>query len=91
MSGGGDMPVSVYLITICLPLGTVLVVFAMKYVSAVLQARARMANDGAYQLLAEKAVAAQAENQALLSAVRGELSQVSSSLAAVEKILRQVQ
>lgn len=87
----GDMTVSVYLLTICLPLATVLVVFAMKYVSAALQARARMANDGAYQLLADKAVAAQADNQAALSAIRAELSQVSSSLAAVEKILRQVQ
>jgi hypothetical protein len=91
MSGGGDMPISVYLLTICLPLGTVLVVFAMKYLSAVLQARARMANDGMYESLAEKALAAQTENQAALSAMRAELSEVSSSLAAIEKILRQVQ
>ena len=32
----GDMTVSVYLLTICLPLATVLVVFAMKYVSEAL-------------------------------------------------------
>ncbi len=85
-----EMRVSMYLLTICLPLATVLIVFAMKYISAALQARARLANDGLYQALAEKAVSAQVENQALLSAIRSELSQTTASLAAVEKLLRQV-
>ena len=85
-----EMRVSMYLLTICLPLATVLIVFAMKYISAALQARARLANDGLYQALVEKAVSAQVENQALLSAIRSELSQTTASLAAVEKLLRQV-
>ena len=61
-----EMRVSMYLLTICLPLATVLIVFAMKYISAALQARARLANDGLYQALAEKAVSAQVGNLAHL-------------------------
>jgi uncharacterized membrane protein len=71
--------------------GTILVVFGMKYFSAVYAARARLANDDAYRTLAEKAVAAQSENQASLIAVQAELSKVSATLAAVEKILKQVE
>jgi hypothetical protein len=40
MATGGDMPISVYLLTIFLLLGTVLLIFGMKYFSAVFQARA---------------------------------------------------
>ncbi|HEY5411523.1 MAG TPA: hypothetical protein VIJ94_12435 [Caulobacteraceae bacterium] len=90
MHSGGDMPISVYLITICLPLATVLIIFAMKYASAAFQARARLANDAEYQALIENATAAQSETLAAVSAMRGELSRISASLAAVEKILQQV-
>jgi hypothetical protein len=70
--------------------GTILFVFGMKYFSAVYAARARLANDTALQSLAEKAVAAQSENQASLTAIQAELAKVTASLAAVEKILKQV-
>jgi hypothetical protein len=91
MANGGDMPVWLYLLTISLILGTILVVFGMKYFSALFQARARLANDALYRTLAEKAVAAQSENQVVLSAIRTELASVSASLGAVEKILQQVE
>ena len=52
------MTIALYLLTLCLPLGTILLIFGMRYVSAVLQARARLANDGAYRQIAEKAVTA---------------------------------
>ena len=91
MANGGDMPVWLYLLTIALILGTILVVFGMKYFSALFQARARIANDALYRTLAEKAVATQSENQVVLSAMRTELSSVAASLAAVEKILQQVE
>ncbi len=91
MATGGDMPISVYLLTICLPLGTVLLVFGMKYFSAAFQARARISEDATYLALAERSVAAQSENQAELSAIRAELSKVAASLTAVEKILQQVE
>jgi hypothetical protein len=63
----------------------------MKYFSALFQTRARIGNDALYRTLAEKAVAAQSENQVVLSSIRTELSSVAASLAAVEKILQQVE
>lgn len=44
----------IYLLTLCLVLGTVLLVFAMRYGTAALQARAKQAHDDAHrQALAE--------------------------------------
>lgn len=85
------MSESVYLLTICIPLGVILAIFAMKYFSAAYAARARLAGDSAYKALAEKAVAAQAENQAALASVQAQLAKAAASLAAVEKILKQVE
>ena len=81
----------IYFLTISLFLGTILIVFGMKYVSAAFAARARLANDDAYRALAEKAVAASSDNQASLTAIQAELAKVSASLAAVEKVLKQVE
>ena len=91
MATGGEMPTWLYLLTICLILGAVLIVFGMKYFSAAFQARARIASDAAYRTLAEQAVNAQTENQAALTAMRGELSRIAASLAAVEKVLQQIE
>jgi hypothetical protein len=91
MATGGEMPTWLYLLTIGLILGTVLVIFGMKYFSAALQARARIANDAAYRTLAEQAVSAQSENQATLTTMRGELAKIAASLAAVEKVLQQIE
>lgn len=66
-------------------------VFAMKYISAIFQAKARVSGDKQYRALAEKAVAAQSESQATISAMQAELARIASSLAAVEKILQQVE
>ena len=81
----------VYLMTIGLPLVTVLLVFAIRAVAAVLQARARLANEGAYRELAEKAAAAQSENAALLTALQAAVADIGARLVAVEKILKQVE
>jgi hypothetical protein len=91
MSSGGEMSVAQYLIFVAPLVVTILVVFGMKYFSALFQARARLANDALYQALAEKAVTAQTENQASLSAIRADLARFGSSLATVEKILQQVE
>jgi hypothetical protein len=85
------MSTAEYLIFVAPFVVTVLVVFGMKYFSALFQARARMANDALYRALAEKAVAAQSENQAVLTAIRSDLTRFASSLASVEKILQQVE
>jgi hypothetical protein len=81
----------IYFLTISLFLGTVLTVFGMKYFSAAFAARARLANDDAYRVLAEKAVAANSDNQASLTSIKAELAKISASLAAVEKVLKQVE
>ena len=85
------METAIYLLTLSLIVGTILLVFGMKYVSAAMAARAREASDGAYRTLAERAVTAQSEIQASLSALNAEVSKASASLAAVEKILKQVE
>ncbi len=81
----------VYFLTISLFLGTFLTVFGMKYFSAAFAARARLANDNAYRVLAEKAVATSSDNQASLAAIQAELTKLSASLATVEKVLKQVE
>jgi hypothetical protein len=91
MSNGGQMSIAQYLIFVSPLVITILVVFGMKYFSALFQARARLANDALYRALAEKAVTAQTENQAALSAIRADLAKFAGSLATVEKILQQVE
>lgn len=74
----------VYLLTLLLPLATVLIIFGMKYYAAVQQAKARLASDDAYRQVAELAAAAQAETAAALADLK-------MRLAAIEKILREVE
>ncbi|HLZ65854.1 MAG TPA: hypothetical protein VKQ29_06460 [Aliidongia sp.] len=80
-----------YLLTICLPLVTILLVFGMRYFSAIQQAKARLAGEDAYRRIAEQAVAAQAENATALAAIQAVLADVSTRLIAVEKILKEVE
>jgi hypothetical protein len=91
MASGAEMTTTQYLIFVAPLFVTVLVVFGMKYFSAMFQARARLANDALYRVLAEKAVTAQAQNQAALVAIRADLTRFATSLATVEKILQQVE
>jgi len=64
------MTTTLYLLTLVLPLATVLVVFGLRAYASVEQARARLAHDDAYRQLAERASSAQ--------------SQIANSLAAME-------
>jgi predicted negative regulator of RcsB-dependent stress response len=74
----------VYLLTLFLPLATVLIIFGMKYYASVQQAKARLASDEAYRQVAEQAAAAQAETAAALADLK-------TRLATIEKILREVE
>ena len=80
-----------YLATILLPLGTILVVFGMKYISAAYQVRSRALSENAYRELSEKAVAVQSESAASLSAAKATLGEINTRLAAIEKILKAVE
>ena len=84
------MSEKIFLITISLPLLTIVLVFAMRYLSAVQQAKARLANDQAYQQIATTAVTAQATTAAALSDMAASLNDIKTRLATVEQILKQV-
>ena len=85
------MTATIYLLTICLPLATVLIVFAMKYRASAREAQSRILAEDAYRKLAADAVTAQAGNAATLSAIQGELSEIKTRMASVEKILKAVE
>ena len=80
----------VFLLTIGLPLATILIIFGMKYFASIQQAKARLANDEAYRLVAAQASAAQAETAAALASIQAALADLKKSVASVETILRQV-
>lgn len=84
------MSAQIYLLTICLPLGTILLIFFMRYLAAVLQARARFAHDEAYRVLAEKAAASQAASASALASIDANLADLKTRMAGVEKVLKEV-
>ena len=84
------MSESIYLMTIFLFLGTILLIFGMRYLSATQQARARLQSGDDYRRLAERAAAVEAENGAALSAIQNALAEISLRLTAVERILKDV-
>ena len=73
------------------PCAAAVLVFFMKYVSAVLQARARSGQDEAYRELAARAAGTQAEMAAALSSFGRMLAEIQSRIAVVEKILKDVE
>ena len=80
-----------YLLTIGLPLLTLLLIFGMRYRVMGTQARARLADDQAYRRIAETAASTQAEIATTLAAVEATLVDLKSRLTTVEQILRQVE
>jgi hypothetical protein len=85
------MTAMLYLLTLVLPLATILIVFGVRYYAIVQQARARLANDDAYRQLAESASAAQSRIATSLAALETSLSDVRTRMAAVETILKAVE
>jgi uncharacterized protein YbaA (DUF1428 family) len=84
------MSENAFLAAFFFPAAAAVLVFFMKYVSAVLQARVRLAQDEAYREVAAKAGAAQAETAAALRAFGNSLAEIQSRIASVEKILKDV-
>ena len=82
---------SIFLAAFFFPSVAAVLVFFMKYVSAVLQARARSGQDEAYRELAARAAGTQAEMAAALSSFGTVLAEIQSRLAVVEKILKDVE
>jgi hypothetical protein len=82
---------NVWFAVLFFPCAAAVLVFFMKYVSAVLQARARSGQDDAYRELATRAAGTQAETAAALSSLAKVLAEIQSRLAVVEKILKEVE
>ncbi len=80
-----------FFMTLGLIIGTVIVIFAMKYSSTAKQTQSIVAREDAFRDLTEKAIAAQSQNAASLASIMTDLSQVSTRLTAVEKILKDVE
>jgi len=78
------MTENTFLAAFFFPAAAAVLIFLMKYVSAVLQARVRLGQDEAYREIAAKAAAAQAETATALA-------QIQTRLAVVEKILKDVE
>jgi uncharacterized protein YfeS len=74
---------NIYFAAFFLPAAAAVLIFFMKYVSGVLQARVRMDQDEAYRDIAAKAAASHAETAAALA-------QIQVRLGAIEKILKDV-
>jgi Tfp pilus assembly protein PilO len=73
------------------PAAAAVLIFFMRYVSEIMQARARLGHDEAYREIATKVAAAQSEMAAVLSSLSVTLTEVQSRLSALEKILKQVE
>lgn len=84
------MTTTLYLLTLVLPLATILIIFGMRSYASVQQAKARLANDGAYRQLAASASAAQSQIATSLAAMETKLTDVRTRMAAVEAILKAV-
>jgi hypothetical protein len=82
---------SILLAAFFFPSAAAVLIFAMKYGSAVAQARVRLGQDEAYRELAAKAAVNQAETTAALSSFATVLAEIQSRLAVVEKILKDVE
>lgn len=84
------MSESLYVFTICLPFVTILLVFGMRAVSSAVQAKARLANDDAYKLIAQKAAAAQSELAAAILAIQAAVTDIRQRISAIETVLKDV-
>jgi hypothetical protein len=80
-----------YILTICLPLATVLIVFGMRYAASIQQTRAVLAQEDGSRSLAVRAVAAEAATAATLSSIHATLAEIAGRLMSIEKVLKEVE
>jgi hypothetical protein len=73
------------------PAAAAVLVFFMRYVSEILQARVRLGQDEAYRALATTAASAQAETAKALADLTTASAEIQARLNAVEHILKDVE
>jgi hypothetical protein len=81
---------NVFLAASFFPASAAVLIFFMKYVSAVLQARVRLGQDEAYRAVAAKAATAQQDAAATLASFGDALADLKSRLITIERILKDV-
>jgi hypothetical protein len=74
---------NIYFAAFFFPAAACVLIFGMKYVADILQARVRLGQDAAYRALAAEAARAQAESAVVLADIQ-------ARLAGIEKILKDV-
>lgn len=82
---------AIYFISLGALVGTVILVFVIRFLQATSVAAVEAARTDAYRRLASDAVTAQAGNAATLSAIQSELSEVKTRLGSIERILKEVE
>jgi hypothetical protein len=85
------MSPTIYFISLGAMLGTIIVVFGIRFLQASAVAGADAAHTDAYRKLASDAVTAQASNAATLSAIQSELVEIKARVSSVETILKAVE
>jgi hypothetical protein len=85
------MSPSIYFISMGAVLGTIIVVFGIRFLQASAVAGSDAAHADAYRKLASDAVTAQAGNAATLSAIQSELVEIKARMSSVETILKAVE
>jgi hypothetical protein len=85
------MSPTIYFISMGAVLGTIILVFGIRFLQASAVAGADAAHTDAYRKLASDAVTAQAGNAATLAAIQSELAELKTRLGNVEKILKAVE
>ena len=84
------MSEQMYIFTLLVISATLLLVFGLRYLASRQAAQARTSKEDAYRDLSAKAAQAQADAIALLAGLKAEVFGVSTRLAAIEKILKDV-
>lgn len=82
---------TIYFITLGVMIGTIILVFGIRFLQAHVVASGEAARTDAYRKLASDAVTAQAGNAAMLSAIQSELADIKARMASVETILKAVE
>lgn len=78
------MSETIYLTTLCLVLGALVLIFGLRAAASMLASRAKIASEADYRQLAERATASQSQTATALAEIK-------TRLAAVEKILKEVE
>lgn len=82
---------NIYFAAFFFPSAALVLIFSMKYIAAIQQAKVRSTQDEAYREIAIKANAAQAETAAALSSLGTAFTEIQARLVTLEKILKEVE